>query len=172
MASLYLFDFSYEASAMGWRGINDTVMGGTSQGAGIWDPDGFLSFMGHVSLENGGGFASISSPEFRPPKSSPTAIEIDARGDEKIYKLAVRTDTGMDGISYQARFTAPGDEWRIYRFPVEAFVPTWHGTRLEEPTPDLGRMRRIGLIIADRQSGPFRLDVRLIRAVWEGPTGG
>ena len=57
-------DFAADPTAVqDWRSIDDRIMGGCSLSrAEFVDGDG-LRFRGVVSFDNGGGFASIRSPE-------------------------------------------------------------------------------------------------------------
>ncbi len=72
----------------------------------------------------------------------------------------------IGGIPYQAALQPPAGEWTILRLAAADFVPTWRG-RVVDHLPPLGlsRARQVGLLIADRQLGPFRLDLRTIERV-------
>ncbi|WP_324600828.1 CIA30 family protein [Accumulibacter sp.] len=88
------------------------------------------------------------------------------RGDGKRYRFTVRTDAEFDGISYQAALQPPAGERTILRLAAADFVPTWHGRVLDHLSPpDPSRARQVGLLIADRQWGPFKLDLRTIELV-------
>lgn len=56
---MILFDFKDLSAATSWYGVNDTVMGGLSRSKLTISPLGYGIFSGHVSLANGGGFASV-----------------------------------------------------------------------------------------------------------------
>ncbi|WP_374690362.1 CIA30 family protein [Accumulibacter sp.] len=46
------------------------------------------------------------------------------------------------------------------------FMPTWRGRVIDDlPPPDLACARQIGLLIAERQEGRFKLDLRAIDLV-------
>ncbi|UCE33019.1 MAG: CIA30 family protein [Burkholderiales bacterium] len=166
-----LVDFAAPDAVSGWIVINDGVMGGVSTSRLI-ARDGFASFEGIVSLENNGGFASTRTA--RSPGQGPSpfpdlsarhieAFVIEARGDGKRYKLTLRTDDGFDAIQYQAAFEAPR-RWSTIRLPTSAFQARFRGRPVPQAPPlDVHRVRAIGLLISDRQPGPFRLDVRGIR---------
>jgi len=56
----------------GWHALNDTVMGGRSQGTTRVNADGLI--LEAEVIETGGGFVSVRSPLFSPPLDlSPTA---------------------------------------------------------------------------------------------------
>ena len=158
-----LFCFASATSVADWSAIDDNVMGGISASRLRHDDDGHAVFEGVVSLERNGGFASVRSRPLALGFPGALSYVIELRGDGKRYKLNLRTDDAFDGINYQAMFEAPADQWILVRLPVAAFVPTFRGRGLPEaPHLDPARLRQIGLMIADRQAGPFALAVRSI----------
>lgn len=162
----FSFDFSTPGAVAGWRGINDVVMGGKSTGEAVYDPEGGLVFIGNLSLKDGGGFSSITSPLIQGLNKDVTYLVIKLRGDGKTYKFSLRTEPGMEGVSYQTRFRTKTGRWETRRFRVSDFRPTWHGTVLEgEPPPVSDRICRFGFLVADLQEGPFRLEIKSIEAV-------
>ena len=160
-----LFDFQAAESTAGWSAIDDAVMGGISASRLRHDSAGHAVFEGVVALDNNGGFASVRS---RPGElGAPGAVSyvLDVRGDGKRYKLNLRTDDAFDGVNYQAAFEAPRDQWTTVRLPVAEFRPTFRGRVVATAPPlDPARVRQVGLMIADRQAGTFRLAVRSIGA--------
>lgn len=77
--------------------------------------------------------------------------------------LNLRTDEKFDGINYQARFELPVGIWTTCRLASADFLPTWRGKPISDAPPlDSARVRQIGLMIADRQEGPFSLAIRSI----------
>ena len=163
----YYIDFSNPEAVRGWRGINDVVMGGRSSGRAEYDPEGGLVFLGSVSFEGGGGFASIISPLMEGLRGKARYLDLTFKGDGKTYKFSLRTGASMNGISYQTRFITESGIWETRRFPVSEFRPTYHGVLLEgESPPESDRISRFGFLIADRQEGPFRLEIKSIEAVF------
>jgi NADH dehydrogenase [ubiquinone] 1 alpha subcomplex assembly factor 1 len=155
-----LFRFDADAIAQAWFAVDDRIMGGASQSR--LRPDrGFAVFEGEVSLAGGGGFASVRSRPADLGDTGAKAYAIDVRGDGRRYKLALRTDDAFDGVQYVAAFTAPADEWREVLLPLAAFRPSFRGREVPGTPPlDSGSVRQAGLVIADRQAGPFALAVR------------
>jgi hypothetical protein len=78
--------------------------------------------------------------------------------------LGRRTDDAFDGVQYQARFASQSGEWQDIRLPINEFQPTFRGCTVQAPTLDPARIRIFGLLISDRQAGPFRLMVESIKA--------
>lgn len=148
-----------------WHAIDDAVMGGASASRMEYDVSGHAVFTGLVSMANNGGFASVRWPLMTPCVAAVTAFELMVRGDGKTYKLSLRVDPELDGVSHQARFHAPDENWGLVQLPVKDFVPTWRG----RPVAGAARLapaklRQIGFIVADGQEGPFRLEIRSITA--------
>ena len=73
----------------GWQSLNDTIMGGRSQGRCTPTADGLL--MEAIVEPEGGGFVSCRSPVLDPPRdlSAYGALELQLDGDGRRYKLAV-----------------------------------------------------------------------------------
>jgi hypothetical protein len=163
-----LFDFADPAAARPWRSIDDVVMGGVS--ASRFGPvsDGCARFAGVVSLENGGGFASVRCAGVPLELAGCDALELELAGDGKTYKLALRLDEGFDGVSYQASFRAPAGRRVRVRIAFAELVPTFRGRTVRAEPFDPARATQLGLLIGDRQAGPFQLDLFAIRAVRSG----
>ena len=160
-----IIDFSSPDEQERWEIINDAVMGGVSESRiSIIDNKAAL-FQGNVSLENYGGFASMRSRprEFKLAGSKGLIIRVN--GDGKDYRLRLRTDNTYEGIAYQTHFSTEQDRWITARLSFEAFTPVFRGMVVNDAPPlDITAIRRIGFMIADKQSGPFRLEVEWVKA--------
>ena len=161
-----LFDFSSPGSASKWHSIDDRIMGGCSQSQPEHSADAGMRFHGTVSLANNGGFASIRSATTAADLGGYSGLRLRLRGDGKTYKISLRTDCFFDGISYQAEFATRAGTWQEVDLPFTCFTPTHHGITLSTVAPlDPAQVQSFGLFIADRQEGPFRLDLAWIKAV-------
>jgi len=142
-------------------------MGGLSDSEFLITENGTAVFRGTVSLENYGGFASVRS---RPRDYDLTGFDgilLEVKGDGKRYSFRVRTDDTYDGISYQTPvpFNTKKDEWIEIRIPMGQLEATYHGREVPGAPPmDPGRIRRVGLLISDKQEGRFHLEIRRIGA--------
>ena len=155
--------FATPASVADWYAIDDAVMGGVSSSRMDYDRQGHAVFSGSVSLANNGGFASIRSAATGCASAGGTAYLLTLRGDGKRYKFSIRTGAEFDGVSYQASFQPTAGEWTVARLPAADFVATWRGRVVDNAAPlDLARVQQFGFLIADKQAGPFRLEVRSI----------
>lgn len=158
-----LFDFRHADAASLWSAIDDRVMGGVSRSQLRHDSAGHAVFEGEVALDNNGGFASVRSGSLPIGGPNASALILEVRGDGHVYKLSVRTDDNFDGVSYQTAFTPPADQWLTLNLPFADFRPVFRGRAVPSAAPlDPTRLRQVGLMIADRQAGHFRLDVRTI----------
>lgn len=155
-----LLDFADAGAASAFRVINDGVMGGVSSSR-LRLVEGALRFEGELSLENNGGFASFRGPAR--VASGAAALLLTVRGDGKRYKLTLKPDDGNTSPQYQARFTAPA-QWTTLRFVPTDFSASFRGRAVDAPALDFGSVRAIGLLISDRQAGPFRVEISRICA--------
>ncbi len=166
----WLFGPEEDEKLTGWVTVNDNVMGGVSDGRFELDGAGRLVFHGSLSLANNGGFASIRSQGTTLNLSEYGALRLMVRGDGRQYSLSVRTNFPIMAGAYYADFEAPDGEWVEIVLPWEAFEARSFGRRLWlAPPVNQEQIRSMGFIIADKQEGPFRLEVDTIEAVSEEP---
>ena len=161
---IHLFDTP--SSTQDWHPINDKVMGGASISQLRFDSGGCAVFEGEVSLQNNGGFASVRAPSLKLGGPDTRAYLLTAWGDGRTYKLNLRTEAGFDGVNYQASFTPAEGQWSQTVLPVAEFWATFRG----RPVPAAPALRpelvaQVGLMISDKQAGPFRLLVKSIAAI-------
>lgn len=158
--------FDTPASTQLWQAINDGVMGGVSVSRLRFDSAGYAVFEGEVSLENKGGFASVRASGLGLGGADTVAYGLMVYGDGRTYKLNLRTDAGLDGVTYQAAFTPAPGRWTHTLLPLAAFEPRFRG-RLVPDAPALRpeAVKQVGLLISDQQAGAFRLMVKTIEAL-------
>jgi len=161
MTHAQMLDFTNPRNLKEMWVVNDGVMGGVSQSRFSYDPEGVL-FEGAVSLENGGGFASVRSPIVIPVGTS--LLNVTLRGDEKLYKLVLRTDASSRASLYQAEFLGIRD-WKTYRFVPSDFKASFRGRSVDAPELVFSAAREIGILIANQQSGTFRLQLKNVQFV-------
>ena len=164
-----LMAFDSAASVSGWAAIDDRVMGGVSRSRLRHDPDGWAVFEGEVSLERGGGFASVRSAPGRyglaadPGLGADFDCLIEARGDGRQFKLCLHIDDGFDSVSHQASWTPAAGIWSTTRLPLADFRASFRGRQVPGAPPlEARRIRQLGLMVAARQAGPFKLELRAI----------
>jgi monofunctional biosynthetic peptidoglycan transglycosylase len=160
-----LFDFQAATNSPAWEVVNDDVMGGVSTSQFQVLTNGCAVFSGTVRLENNGGFASVRSAPVRENLADLTAFVLRVRGDGRRYKFSVRTGAGFDTPLYQCSFTTKQGEWEEHRLAFSDFVPTFRGRVLTDVPPlNPAKVNSVGFLIADKQAGPFRLEIGWIKA--------
>ena len=160
-----LFDFQPGDPA--WGTVDDRVMGGVSQGASRVQEDGTLLFAGIMSLDNNGGFSSVRSAWNPIDLSGKDGLLIRALGDGKIYRLRVRTTETGGEIAFNSFFETQDGQWITVYIPFETMVPTLRGFQVPAGKLDPATVSSLGLMLSDKQEGPFALQVDWIRAVAE-----
>ena len=151
-----LLDFSSPEVVQTFGVINDVVMGGVSASR-LRSTAGVMVFEGEVSLENSGGFASFRGPVRFPAESA--ALLVTVRGDGQRYKLTLKLDDSTGTAQYQAAFVAPR-EWQTLRFKPADFAASFRGRAVAAPMVRLVDVQYIGMLISDRQSGPFKIELK------------
>ena len=160
-----VLDFSRAEDREAWNIINDGVMGGISRSEIIYSNSGTAIFQGSVSLENNGGFASVRSGPRAYKIGEYSGLLLQIRGDGREYQLRMRTDGDFDGISYRYRFTTKPETGQIIRAHFTEFEPVFRGRVLNDAEPlSPENIQQLGFLIADKQSGPFRIEVDWIKA--------
>jgi monofunctional biosynthetic peptidoglycan transglycosylase len=87
------------------------------------------------------------------------------RGDGRGYKLRLRGDDRLDGPAYEADFQTVAGTWITVQIPFADLRPTFRGRRLRDrPALEGAAVRQIGFMIADKQEGPFQLEIDWIKA--------
>ncbi len=163
-----LLDFSSPDVVRTFRVINDGVMGGMSTSR-LSLVSGTMVFEGEVSLENNGGFASFRGPVRFPAES--TALLLTVRGDGRRYKLTLKLDDGASTAQYQAAFTS-SQEWKTLRFQPADFQASFRGRAVAAPPVHFRDVQYVGLLISDKQSGAFRIELKEIRTEADGSEPG
>jgi len=160
MRDQVIMDFTAGGDRGEWRVINDGVMGGLSRSEFLDEGAGPGVFRGSVSLENNGGFASVRTVPADLGLDGLDGLLLRVRGDGKRYSFRLRTDDRFDGVAWSSSFDTSDGEWVTVVLPFDGFRPTWRG-RLVANTPPLNPadIRQLGLLIADKQSGPFRIEI-------------
>jgi monofunctional biosynthetic peptidoglycan transglycosylase len=159
-----LLDFEQPGDAANWTVINDVVMGGVSSSRFVVEKLGTAVFSGVVSLENNGGFASANMKPAQFDVSDCDGIRFRVKGDGKSYKITLKNDGAFNGFSYRFEFISKDGEWLTIDAPFSSFVPKFMGETTSAPPVDRARIKTFGFLIADKQDGPFRLEIDWIGA--------
>ena len=162
--SKLLVDFSDASVAKQWLSVNDNVMGGVSKGGFRITENKTLEFSGNISLENRGGFASIRTRPANLKLDGYNTIALRVKGDGRTYYLDLRSSSRNAAGSYRAPIKTQKDTWQEIRIPLKDFKYAAFGRRV--PFVDslsANNVRSVGFTLADKQAGPFRLEVSWIK---------
>ena len=154
-----VINFEKSAESKNWIVINDVVMGGVSESSFQATNNGTAVFAGVVSLENNGGFASANRNPAQFDFSNSDGIRFRIKGDGKKYKISLKNDSQFNGFSYRVEFETKKDEWLTIDAPFESFIPMLMGQKTSAPPIDRTNIKTFGFLIADKQAGPFRLEI-------------
>lgn len=161
-----VIDFADINQASSWQAVNDVVMGGRSSSRLLPTEKGTVVFTGNVSFEHSGGFASVRCNRLAFPLNRASGLSIRFAGDGKRYKLNLRTEISLESINWQVRLDGAADQWQERQFGWAEFKPTRHGREVPDAPPlDPAAVIGVGLLIADRQEGPFRLELAWIKTL-------
>jgi monofunctional biosynthetic peptidoglycan transglycosylase len=166
-----LFDFSTTAEEDDWQSTDDVVMGGVSSSTLQIQPEGIAVFEGDLSLERGGGFASVHTELPQADLSAYDGLEMRVRGDGRRYRVRLRAAPESASVTYHAAFETDPGVWKSIRLPFASFKARFRGRWVPDAPPlDLERITSFGWLVADKQAGHFRLEVDWVRAYAEdGP---
>lgn len=166
--SIFLFDFKKLGKVSDWRIVNDGVMGGLSRSQITLSEDNTALFQGTVSLENNGGFSSVRTSPRDYNLDGYHGIILHLKGDGKKYQFRLRTDDRFDGISFRFHFKTDINDWETVRVPFKECIPVFRGRILRNVDPLIPKkIQQIGFLIADKQAGPFKLEIDWIKAYKE-----
>ena len=160
-----LMDLSDPSIGNQWISVNDNVMGGVSQGGFRITEEATLEFSGNLSLENRGGFTSIRTRPADLNLGGYDRIALRVKGDGRTYYLNLMTSPRSAAASYRAAIETQKGVWQETRVDLKDFVYTSFGTVLAGAAPlKADDIRSVGITLADKKAGPFRLEVAWIKA--------
>ncbi|MBT8092791.1 MAG: CIA30 family protein [Gammaproteobacteria bacterium] len=167
MDELLLTDFTPTSTDLAWYVVNDNVMGGRSDGD-FELAQGELSFAGRTNTI-GGGFSSIRTQPMQLDLSEFSGIRLRLLGDGRRYTWRLTTTARWRGrqVSYWAEFDAPDGTWVTVNIPFSSFTPQFRGYQLDGPALDTEQITGMGLMIYDKQDGPFALRLASVKAYTE-----
>lgn len=157
--------FTFADSEHGaWTAVNDNVMGGRSEGRPELSA-GVLRFSGELSLENNGGFSSIRHPVSL-DLSDYDGVRLRVRGDGRRYQLRLHSDARYYGrpVAFGGTFATEPGEWVDVDVRFDELQATFRGRQLDGYSFDPAKVELLGILLADKQPGPFALEIDRIVA--------
>lgn len=158
-----------ELAEIDWEVVNDGVMGGLSEGKMSVSEQGVMRFHGHLSLENNGGFSTIRSGDVELDLSKAAGLLLRVKGDGRTYEARLATDETWRGmeITFKGQFKTVADKWVEVKVPFSSFKGTFRGMDLSDRVFDPAKIRRLGILLADKKQGEFEIEVDWIRSYKE-----
>ena len=159
-ASGFALKFENPETEPDWHPVNDSVMGGHSEGRGELK-DGKLVFSGKVKLDNNSGFSSLRTKSGLYNFAGAEGIVMRVKGDGHTYQLRLATNARYHGslISYQQKFETKPGEWTEVKVPFDKLRPGWRRDMMSGHVLDASQVSQLGILIGDQQEGDFRLEV-------------
>lgn len=155
-----LYDFESPADLADWRTVDDNVMGGVSSGRLNYVSAGVAAFVGTLSLENNGGFSTVRTRQVLGDLTGKTGLELRVRGDGRRYTIFAKSNNKDDGYLFQRDIVPQAGRWQVFRIPFADMNPRYRGMKLPLwPALSAGDVQVIGVMIADKQPGDFRLEI-------------
>lgn len=155
-------DCSSKAQGPDWYAINDGVMGGRSKG-GIAKQANSILFTGDISLENNGGFSSIRYELDGQKIEGYTKVRMTVKGDGRKYGLMLEQNR-VWFQPYFRHYFKPEAEYQTLEFNLSEFdeIRVGNTTGRKATMDRLAKTFRVGIILFDKQEGPFELEIQSI----------
>ena len=158
-------NLEFDSGVKGWQTVLDGVMGGRSTGRIAAGEGGTLRFTGELSLENNGGFSQIRTAVPEGTYAGTTGLIMRVKGDGRSYQCDIRSSRlRLMAGGYQSVFKTKAGEWTEVEIPFDQCVANSFGQRMRNaPALDPASIESVGITLADKQEGPFAIEVDWIR---------
>ena len=154
--------------SLDWVVQNDTVMGGRSRAQLAWNTQDELVWTGDLSLENNGGFVSIFARDGWCDWSAYDGVEVVLAGAGRSIQVTMqRADMVVRAGGYRAMVPCNQSGDTRVVIPFDAFELKRFGRAIRGPdlSSGLKRVGRLGLLMADKRPGPFKVVLKSIKPV-------
>lgn len=155
-------DYKYETDKVKWRSVNDSVMGGRSEGNFYFSESDHLMFKGDISLKNNGGFASIRNSGSQYDLSDKKGLAVTVRGDGRTYYFTARTD-GRNRLAFWSPIETKAGEWITVEVPFDSFYATSFGQKIPKLKLNTSKISSLGFMLYDKKDGDFSLEIKSIK---------
>ena len=160
-ASYQPLDLDFDQGVDSWRVVLDGVMGGRSSGRIIQSDPGVLVFNGKLSLDNNGGFSQIRTNIDEGTLVNQKGLEIRFLGDGRTYQFDIRvSNVRLMAGGFQTTFDTREGVWQTVQLPFDGFRLYTFGRKVPNPPAlDPAKIESIGITLADKTPGAFRIEV-------------
>lgn len=180
--SLWQMSFDCPEDLKQMRLMTDQDMGGKSTAEFVYDEQQQCAvFKGNLDLtpgrpnvQNSGFAALVSSGRLGPWNLEDyNAIMVRAKTDGRIYVTNVRAPSVIEDDMFQAYTIGTEGEFCDIVLPFSDFIATHRGFIEGQIELDSRLIETVGVLMAQRRAGPFRLELKSISAVntdlWDFP---
>ena len=159
-----------ENKSFSWQIVNDGVMGGLSKGNVEHTSDNIMHFWGTLSLDNNGGFSTVRSQGVNFDLSNDLGLLLRVKGDGRTYEARLDSTATFRGnaLSFLGKFKTEKDQWIQVKIPFNSFTGSWRGRHFPDAILDTSAIQRVSILLADKKSGSFDLEVEWIRTYGKG----
>jgi hypothetical protein len=141
-----------------WKITDDGVMGGKSKGSLLFEKD-FGIFTGNISLDNNGGFSSVSR-DIEQLQQGLENIIIDIRGDGQIYQLRLAIYFNGYRLAYKHDFDTKSGQRQKLSLSLSDFKASFRGRVINNaPLLQSQHIKEIGFLIATNKPTNFNLSI-------------
>ena len=100
---------------------------------------------------------------FETAKAGDTIV-VRVKGDGREYVLNLYTKSRRMAFSYRAPLPTTKDEWTEVRVPLEDFIPTAFGRRVQGMGPvEPDQINGLGFMLSDKKPGKFQMQVAWVK---------
>lgn len=150
-----IFDFNSKKDLNNWSVVDDTVMGGMSNGTFQLSQDGHGVFAGYVTTENNGGFSSVRYGFEKMSVEGYSKVVIKLKGDGKDYQFRIKASQ-RDYHSYINEFSTSG-EWEEIVINLKEMYPSFRGRKLNIPNFSGDSIEEVAFLIGNKKKESFRM---------------
>jgi len=127
-------------------------------------------FDGKLSLENNGGFSQIRKNIDEGTLTDQDGLDIRFLGDGRTYQFDIRvSNVRLMAGGFQTTFDTKDGEWQTVQLPFDEFRLYSFGRKVPNPpTLDSSKIESIGITLADKSPGGFRIDIDSIKSYRSG----
>jgi uncharacterized surface protein with fasciclin (FAS1) repeats len=133
-----------------------------------------MKFFGDLSLKNNGGFSTVQSKNVDFDLSNDLGLLLRVKGDGRTYEVRLVSDARFRGkmeVSFAGKFETTKGKWQEVKVPFSEFKGSFRGTDLPDAVLNPAAIQRVGILLADKQDGPFALEIDWIRTYGKGQGG-
>lgn len=156
-------NFGKDADGQDWSVMNDTEVGGKSQGYLGLSPDGLL-FEGKVVMVDGEGFASVRSPFSPQELEAFTKVKVQYKSQGQPFVMTFETTEAIDDACYQLLLPNTQNEWKSVELELKELPQFDEGkaTGKKLSKGELAKIQRLGFVTAASNTAAFMFEVNYV----------